>query len=74
VIEWCLQTDTNKRPSASQLIGIPRVSNILKTIKLKNMNTQITKLNEKNDVLEKELESKKKIMVQLEDEFEEKKK
>jgi len=74
VIEWCLQTDTNKRPSASQLIGIPRVSNILKTIKLKNMNTQITKLNEKNDVLEKELESKKKIMLQLEDEFEEKKK
>jgi len=61
VIEWCLQTDTNKRPLASQLIGIPRVSNILKTIKLKNMNTQITKMNEKNEVLEKELESKKKI-------------
>lgn len=38
------------------------------------MNTQITKMNEKNEVLEKELESKKKIQTQLEDEFEEKKK
>jgi len=74
VIEWCLQTDLSKRPSAGQLVGIPRVSNILKTIKLKNMNAQTTKLNEKNELLLAEVMQKKAIFVKLEDEVNQRKK
>lgn len=68
VIEWCLQTDMSKRPSAGQLVGIPRVSNILKTIKLKNMNAQTQKLNEKNEQLQAEIMQKKAIFARLEEE------
>jgi len=58
----------SKRPSAGQLVGIPRVSNILKTIKLKNMNAQTQKLNEKNEQLQAEIMQKKAIFARLEEE------
>jgi len=46
--------DQTKRPCTTNLLGIPRVSNILKSIKLKNVNSQIKKLDDKNNELNKE--------------------
>jgi len=72
VIEWCLQVDMAKRPNSGQLIGIPRVSNILKTIKLKNMTVQIQKISDKNKLIDAEVQQKKMAAIKLEQEVEQK--
>lgn len=69
VVEWCLYLDPNKRPSASQLIGIPRVSNILKAIKLKNLSLQVDKIKEKNILIENEIKTNNNKLKSLESEL-----
>jgi len=64
--------DQTKRPCTTNLLGIPRVSNILKSIKLKNVNSQIKKLEDKNNELSKENQEYKDLLEKLTKEYENK--
>merc|ERR1712096_392681 len=56
VVEWCLMQDNNRRPSTSDLLGIPRLSVHLRQARLKSHSTTLERTKKAQEEAEETLD------------------